>query len=79
MKEGNIMFETELLQQKIKLMKEHKAEKEFYRIKGLFNGGIVVPEIVQTFQNIYDKNFEFSGSHNELYEAIAQWLQKNMK
>nr|WP_281042011.1 hypothetical protein [Tetragenococcus halophilus] len=33
-------YQTKLLQEKIRLMKQYQAEKEFYRIEGLFIKGI---------------------------------------
>ncbi len=74
----NRMFETEQLQEKLRLIKQAKAENELYRIKGLFNGGIVVPVIVEAFQRIYDTTFEFEREPKGLYEAIAQWIGENI-
>ena len=58
-------------------MCEVAAEEDFYRIKGLFNQAIDVPKIVQTFQEIYDPDFQFEGTRHQLYLAIQQWLTKN--
>ncbi len=55
----NQMFETEQLQEKLRLIKQAKAENELYRIKGLFNGGIVFPVIVEAFKGTNDTTFEF--------------------
>lgn len=72
-----ISYETKLLQEKMKDMCEVAAEEYFYRIKGLFNQAINVPKIVQTFQEIYDPDFQFEGTPHQLYLAIRQWLTKN--
>lgn len=72
-----ISYETKLLQEKMKDMCEVAAEEDFYRIKDLFNQAIDVPKIVQTFQEIYDLDFQFEGTPHQLYIAIQQWLTKN--
>ncbi|MCO8296258.1 MAG: hypothetical protein L0L22_16575 [Staphylococcus equorum] len=69
-------YQTELLKEKIKLMKLYKAENEFYRIKGLFIKGINVEEIVKTFQEEYDTTFNFKGTPKQLYKKIEQQLTK---
>lgn len=69
-------YQTELLKEKIKLMKLYKAEKEFYRIKGLFIKGINVEAIVKTFQEEYDPTFNFKGTPKQLYKKIEQQLTK---
>lgn len=67
------MFEIELLQEKLALMKQAKAEKEFYSIQGLFKEGIAVSVIVET----YAPSFEFEGTLTGLYAAIAKWIDEN--
>lgn len=68
---------TKLLQKKIKLMFDYEAEFEFYRIKGLFNNEIDVPAIVATFREVYDDDFNFEGTPQELYLFICDWIEKN--
>lgn len=69
---------TKLLQEKIRLMFEYEAEYEFYRIKGLFNNAIDVPAVVATFQQVYDYEFQFEGTPQELYLFICDWIEKNI-
>lgn len=69
-------YQTELLKEKIKLMKLYKAESEFYRIEGLFIKGIDVNQIVRTFQKEYDPTFTFKGTPKQLYKKMEKQLAK---
>lgn len=69
-------YQTKLLQEKIRLMKQYQAEKEFYRIEGLFIKEIDVKEIVKTFQKEYDPTFTFKGTPQALYKKIKIQLNK---
>lgn len=66
---------TEILQKKIQLMKQAKAEGRFEQIKGLFSYcDLDVSSLVGTFQSVYDEAFAFEGSSEELYKAMQRWF-----
>ncbi|CAI3316166.1 hypothetical protein CIRMBP1229_02155 [Enterococcus cecorum] len=69
---------TEKLVIAIRMMCEFEDETNFWMHKPLFTDEIDVSEVVDTFKEEYDSEFNFRGTASELYKAMQRWFDRNI-